>query len=208
MEARPEDEGPPMTRGEVLMSVAHLLFALGLFAGTVTLASLAFKDELARAGSAFVARFGAAGMAIGAFLADGVHFPLPPQFYLFAGIASGEGGTWALASVVAGSVAGGFAAFSFARFATRARFFRERADGARRLPSGLLTRHGYWGLALATLLPVGYWVLCSLAGLMRLPRRAYVVLAIMRVPRLLLSYPTRSSPWRGMPRDRVHFTSP
>src|SRR4051812_25614231 len=40
------------------------------------------------AARAFVERFGVLGMAFGTLLADGLQFPVPPQFYMLLAIAS------------------------------------------------------------------------------------------------------------------------
>jgi membrane protein YqaA with SNARE-associated domain len=186
---------PPLSRREIVRSAVRLVAGVAAFLGLVAIVSWAFRAPLEVAGRWFVARFGMPGMAVGSFLADAVHFPVPPQFYLVAGIAAGAGRAAALGSVLAGSVLGGFGAFAAARAASRTRLFQRRTARTRNLVQHLVARHGYWGLALATLFPVSYWVLCSLAGIMRLPFRAYGVLALMRVPRILLSYAIIAIAW-------------
>jgi membrane protein YqaA with SNARE-associated domain len=175
-------------RREAKVATVRFLVGCVLFLGALALVSTIFHDDLERAGRWFVERFGAAGMTLGAFLADGVHFPLPPQFYLLAGVAGGFSRTVALLSVIVGSALGGLLAFAIGRRGSGVRFFRDRVRGPRVLVESLVARHGYWGLGIAGLLPISYWVLCSMAGLLRMPYRAYGVLALMRVPRLLLSY--------------------
>lgn len=186
---------PPLSRREIVESAVRLGAGVAAFLGLVAIVSWRFRAPLEVAGRWFVARFGIVGMGAGSLLADAVHFPVPPQFYLLAGIAAGEGRAAALGSVLAGSVLGGLAAFAVARAASRTRLFERRTARTRNLVQHLVARHGYWGLALATLFPISYWVLCSLAGIMRLPFRAYAVLALMRVPRLVVSYAIIAIAW-------------
>jgi uncharacterized membrane protein YdjX (TVP38/TMEM64 family) len=127
-------------------------------------------------------------MAGGAFLADGIHFPVPPQAYMLLGVAGGYGVAPAFASVSVGSALGGLVAFAIARRLSRVRFLQSAVRGPRALVDTLFARHRYWGLAVAALLPISYWMLCSIGGLSRLAYRSYAVLALMRLPRLLLSY--------------------
>lgn len=185
-------------RRETNVATVRFLGGFLLFAFVLALVSTLLHSELEHYGRWFVGHFGAAGMALGAFLADGVHFPLPPQFYLVVGVAGGFSRGVALASVIGGSALGGLLAFAIGRRGSGMRFLRERVKGPRVLVERLISRHGYWGLVLAALLPISYWVLCSMAGVLRMPYRAYGVLALMRVPRLLLSYAIIVLAWRSL----------
>ncbi|MBX3191678.1 MAG: hypothetical protein KF819_32095 [Labilithrix sp.] len=184
-------------RAALISAVLQLVAGLVAFVVVVAVVSWVFREELTSLGTAFIDRLGAFGMAAGAFLADAVHFPIPPQFYLFAGVAGGYGDLAVLASVASGSILGGIAAFFLARRACGLPFFARRALAARQLVQGLFARYGYWGLALAALLPISYWALCTMAGLLRLPPRASGVLGLMRIPRLLVSYGLIMLAWRA-----------
>ncbi len=188
LEHAQDDVGEGLSRYEALAAVFRLLAGFAVFLGALSLLSLRFRGPLESLGHWFVDRFGALGMAAGSFLADGMHFPVPPQFYLFAGIAGGFGRPAALASVFLGSVLGGLAAFTVARRVSGIRLLATRFRSPRRVLVSLIVRHGYWGLVLAAALPVSFWLLCTLAGVLRLPYRAYGVLALMRAPRIALSY--------------------
>jgi membrane protein YqaA with SNARE-associated domain len=187
---------PPIGR-EAVAAVMRLVLGVTIFLGAVALAGYVFRAELERFGTWFVGTFGPVGMALGAFLADGLHFPLPPQFYLLTGLAGGATLGVAFTSVLVGSVAGGLFAFSLARRAVRASFLERRTRASRALVEGLVRRHGLLGVAIAGTLPVSYFVLCSLGGLMRLPYRAYAVIAVMRVPRLLFTYLLIELAWKA-----------
>jgi membrane protein YqaA with SNARE-associated domain len=178
----------PSPRGETILAVVRILVSLAILLGIVTLVGWLYRAELTHFGAWFVRRFGVAGMIGGAFLADGFHLPLPPQFYLLTGIAGAYPHAVVVAAVLVGSELGGLTAFALARLVGGASFVDARIAKPRALLRSMIAKRGYFGLALATLLPISYSILCIATGAMRLPYRAYGVLAVMRVPRILLSY--------------------
>jgi membrane protein YqaA with SNARE-associated domain len=188
VELSADDDLSHPTRREIILGLVRLLAGFAALVGIVAVAGWRWRSELEHFGQWFVERFGAAGMAGGAFLADGLHFPLPPQFYLLTGIAGGYGTLPALGSVLAGSVLGGFVAYRAARRVAGIAFFERRFATTRAVVRRLVRARGTWGLVLAGMLPVSFFVLCALAGMMRFRQRDYAVIALMRVPRLVLSY--------------------
>ena len=181
---------------ETLFGVLRIVVSFAALVAIVSFLGWAFRAELSRFGAWFVSRFGIAGMGAGAFLADSVHFPIPPQFYLLTGIAGGHEVAFVVLAVLLGSELGGFTAFLLARGLGRVPVVARRLEASRDLLTGLIERQGYIGLAAATLLPISFSILCMASGAMRLPYRAYAVLAIMRVPRILLSYVVIVMAWR------------
>lgn len=168
-------------------AVLRLVAGFAAFVGIISFLGWAYHAELSTFGRWFVDRFGIVGMVSGAFLADSCHFPIPPQFYLLTGIAGGHHVVAVVLAVLLGSEMGGLTAFALARSIGGSRFVAARLTGPRELITKLMERRGALGLALATLLPVSFSLLCMAGGAMRLPYRAYGILAVMRVPRILLS---------------------
>src|SRR5688500_13731263 len=103
--------GPRADAGDPNRALAKLPIKLVLgAAGLVTVVALVghyFRAELETMGHAFVERFGYAGIALGTYLADGLHCPVPPQFYMLASIVSGWSVPWTLIAVTVGSLLGG-----------------------------------------------------------------------------------------------------
>lgn len=180
---------------ETLYVVLRLIGSFVFLIAVVTVLGFTFREPLNRFGGWFVARFGVVGIMVGAFLADGIHFPIPPQFYLFTGIAGGVTPVIAVVFVLIGSELGGLAAFAMARWIGGSAFLTQRLVRPKKLLARMIDRQGYFGLAIATLLPVSYCFLCMASGAMCLPYKAYGVLAIMRVPRILLSYFVIAMAW-------------
>jgi membrane protein YqaA with SNARE-associated domain len=181
---------------ETAFAVLRVVASFALLVAIVSFLGWAFRAELSRFGGWFVASFGFLGMAAGAFLADSIHFPIPPQFYLLTGVAGGYEVAIALFAVLIGSELGGLTAFVLARGVGRVPIVARRLEAARTLLTGLIQRQGYLGLAAATLLPISFSILCMTSGAMRLPYKAYGVLAVMRVPRILLSYAVIVLAWQ------------
>lgn len=175
-------------KAETAFAIARLVLGFAALVAIVSVLGWAYHDELSAFGGWFVGRFGVLGMVSGAFLADSCHFPIPPQFYMLTGIAGGHQVSVVVLAVLFGSELGGFTAFALARSLGGTRFIAPRLARPRALLTKLMARRGSLGLVVATLLPVSFSLLCMASGAMRLPYRAYGVLAVMRVPRIVLSY--------------------
>jgi uncharacterized membrane protein YdjX (TVP38/TMEM64 family) len=183
--------GERQLKWETAIAVARLAFVLFLLASVVALSAWAFRARLEAFGHAFVDHFGLAGLVIGTAFADGLHAPIPPQFYLLTGIAGGYSHVLTIGAVLLGSEIGCFVAFRVGRVAARWRWIEERIRAPRVMLERFLAPGGkksHLALAAATLLPISYCLLCVTAGAMRLSMREWLVLAVMRVPKLVVSY--------------------
>lgn len=171
----------------VSMTLKWCAGLVGLFAVLVAVARL-FRAPLEALGTSFVQRFGYFGMAFGTFIADGFHFPIPPQFYMLMAVSSGASRPLAFGVITAASLLGGTAGYHVARRLAHVRPIARRLERAQGLAGRAFSRFGYRAALLASLLPIAYSVLCYLAGLYRLPRRVFAVLCLCRIPRLLLFF--------------------
>jgi membrane protein YqaA with SNARE-associated domain len=136
----------------------------------------------------FVGRFGLWGMALGTLLADGLHFPVPPQFYMLLAIASDTPLGRAFPPIAVASLLAGGVGYVIAHRASHAPWLAQRTEPYRQLLSRAYERSGYRAALLASLLPIPYSVLCYLAGLNRLPAAFVALLALCRIPKLLGFY--------------------
>ncbi len=98
-----------MAARELLWPAAR--FVLGLLIALVIVGTQAHfaRPQCEGLARSFVDAYGYGGMALGTLLADGFHFPIPPQFYMLLSIASGAPATLSLAVIAAASVTGGVA---------------------------------------------------------------------------------------------------
>ena len=182
-QVRSESDG----RYLALLALRWLAGVLGLLVVMIGLASY-FREPLERAGRAFVERFGYVGMGIGTFIADGFHFPIPPQFYMLLAVTSGVSQVTAFGAITVASLAGGLSAAGLTSLATRIEWVARRLEPSRAQAQQLFDRYGYAAAVLATFLPIPYSVLCYLSGLNGLPHRVFVVLSVCRIPRLLFFF--------------------
>ncbi len=178
---------PPSRVELVKLALRWLAGIAAVLVVMVALASL-FREPLERLGRTFVERFGYPGMAFGTFIADGFHFPIPPQFYMLMAVTSGVSRPMALAAIAAGSLAGGFIGYRVAGRLVRFGPIARRLARSQALAAGAFTNFGYRAAIFASLLPIAYSVLCYLAGIYRLPPRVFAVLSLCRIPRLLLFF--------------------
>lgn len=165
-------------------------FVLGLVmvCSVVALAGYFVREPAQELAKGFVGRFGVWGMALGTFLADGLHFPVPPQFYMLLAIASETPLGRAFPAIAVASFLAGGLGYALAHGASRAPWLARKTEPYRQLLSRAFERSGYRTALLATLLPVPYSVLCYLAGLNRLPAAFVLLLGLCRIPKLLGFY--------------------
>jgi membrane protein YqaA with SNARE-associated domain len=186
VEEGPAPGGEPLTARRWFGMILRALAGFGLLLLVVFGIATAFRSELESLARGFIDRFGVVGMAIGTLLADGFHFPVPPQFYMLIAIASGFPPKLALTAVCIGSLIGGAAGYTLARrvahFPRVARWLERSSRAARQL----FERYGYWTVLIASLTPFPYSMWCYLAGAYKLPLRVFAVLALFRMPRLVV----------------------
>lgn len=169
----------------------------GLLVGVALLGAW-FRPELEALGRLFVARFGLWGMVVGSILADGFHFLLPPQFYMLMGISSGVPARATLGAVCFGSFVGGWAAYLLASRVGRFQALEGRLREPRRLLDRALERYGNFALVVAGFLPITYAALCYLAGLGRVTKPGFLIIALVRIPRLVAYYYLVRLGWLGV----------
>ena len=168
-----------------------LRFALGLVGllVVVVLVVRSFRPELESVGSWFVQRFGLVGVALGTFIADGFHFPVPPQFYMLLATAAQTDPTAILMATSVGSLAGGTTGYFVARRLGHVGWLRrrlERITGKARELVG--QRYPYRSAVVASATPMAFSILCYVAGLLRVRRGPLLILLALRIPKIVLYY--------------------
>jgi membrane protein YqaA with SNARE-associated domain len=167
----------------------RFLLGLVLLLGMVVLLVRTLRPELEGIGAWFVSRFGLVGVAAGTFIADGFHFPVPPQFYMLLATAAHSDPAGVLVATSAGSVLGGGTGYLVARrlgHIQRLAHWLERVSGGAKEFVG--RRYPYRSAVAASVSPMAFSVLCYLAGLLRVRRGPLLVLLVLRVPKIILYY--------------------
>ena len=176
------------TRWSLVRLGLGLVGALSL----VVLLARTLRPQVEHLGRALVEHGGYPGMAIGALLADGFHFPIPPQFYMLLAIASATPIGWTLVSVSLGSIGGGVLGYLAARRLGRIRWLEERLQKQMR---GRGVRLGARGLFVLALSPIAFsWVIyfCGVSGY---AWRHVALVCSLRVPKLLLYFWLMRAGW-------------
>ncbi|HUS65167.1 MAG TPA: VTT domain-containing protein [Kofleriaceae bacterium] len=163
------------------------LGAVGLVA-IVAFLGHTFRPELETMGHAFLDRFGYGGIALGTFAADGLHVPVPPQFYMLASIVAGWSVPGTLLAVCVGSLLGGITAYSIARKASNLAFVQRLLARSQQKVDWLFERYGRWAVAIGSLTPIPYSFLCYFAGAYRMRPGIFVALALFRIPKIALYF--------------------
>jgi membrane protein YqaA with SNARE-associated domain len=187
-----DSEIAPRPVGNVRRELAILLVKLmigGLgVVGLVALLGHYFRIELETMGRAFLDHFGYVGIALGTYLADGLHCPVPPQFYMLASIVGAWSEVSTLAAICVGSLLGGVTAYWLARQAAKLRLLKRVLARTQAKLDWLFARFGYWAVAIGSLTPIPYSFLCYVAGGSRMPPRIFLALSLFRIPKIVLYF--------------------
>jgi len=186
---------PPLRR-ELIALIMRLLVGLVTAAVLVALLGYAARAPAEAAARLFIQKLGVGGLALGTFLADGLYFPVPPQFYMFLALASHTRASSALVAICIASLAAGIAGYRLATLAARSRWFVRKTQKERELLSLAHERYGDRAALIASLLPIPYSVLCYAAGLSGLPLRFVGFLSLCRIPKLLAFWWLIELGWR------------
>jgi len=174
---------PPSTRRLAL----RLALGVLAFLAVVVLIVRTLRPELESLGRGFVAHFGLAGMALGTYIADGFHFPIPPQFYMLLAVGSGTSDLAAFTVITAASLLAGVSGYAVARRLSRfPRIWNWLLRVGGRFRHQLEGRNAYRSAVIASLTPVAFSVQCYVSGLYRLPLRPFAVIIALRIPKLML----------------------
>jgi membrane protein YqaA with SNARE-associated domain len=173
---------------ELLKLLIKLVLGAAGLVAVVSLLGHYLRPELESMGRAFLDRFGYAGIALGTYVADGLHCPVPPQFYMLASIVSGWSVAGTLVAVCVGSLLGGITAYSIARKASNLAFLKRLLARTQQKVDWLFARYGYWAVAIGSLTPIPYSFLCYVAGGYRMPPRIFCVLSLFRIPKVILYF--------------------
>ena len=186
--AEPGSELPELGSKELVTLTARLVFGFAILFGTVGSVGYLVRRPTEQLARHFVDGFGVWGLALGTLLADGLHFPIPPQFYLLTVVASGTPPWRGVLAIISASVIAGCLGYRLSELASHAAWLSDRTHRSRRLFDSAFRRYGYRAALVGSLLPIPYSALCYLAGLNRLPRRFLAILALCRVPKLVGFY--------------------
>jgi uncharacterized membrane protein YdjX (TVP38/TMEM64 family) len=173
---------------EALRLIAKMIAGLAVLGVAVSIAAHFLREELATFGREIVDLLGIPGMALGTLLADGLHFPIPPQFYMLAAISAGTSQVAAVAAIALGSVAGGHLAFYLAKKAGSLGFIQRQVQKVQKPLATLLELHGTRAIVVGSLLPIPYAHLCYLMGLNKMRYGSFALLCALRIPKLVLYY--------------------
>lgn len=182
-------ETPAPNQGSRLGLILRFTLGLGVLLGLVVLLVRTLRPELESVGTWFVARFGLLGVAAGTFIADGFHFPVPPQFYMMLATAAHGDPLEIMAACSVGSVLGGGSGYLVARRLGHVRALSNWLERARQKLGGQLGQsRPYRSAALASITPVAFSVLCYLAGFLGYRRGPLLLLLLLRLPKIALYY--------------------
>jgi membrane protein YqaA with SNARE-associated domain len=175
-------------RKGALSVIFQIVAGLAAFFGLVLVGATFFKEPLIRIGKEFVGHYGYVGMFLGTFISDAFSFPIAPTFYLLAGITSGRSELVSVLVVCAASLTAAQVAFRVGTHMAKISFVRRRIEKTKPRVDELFANYGTWAIAIGTLLPIPFSILCYLSGMYRMPARLFSLFILMRIPKLIIYY--------------------
>ena len=187
--ALPDDpEARAGRKGDAWKIGLQLLVGIAGFCTVVFLASRHFRPEIEGLSRFLLEKLGLPGLFFGPFVADAFSVPAPPQLYLLAAITAHKPAALTIGLVAAGSVLGGnVGRWLGCRLGDRP-LFRRLLGRTRGKVDAVFARYGYWAVAVGSLMPLPYSIICYLAGVYRMPTGLFAVMSLLRVPRLIFFY--------------------
>jgi membrane protein YqaA with SNARE-associated domain len=171
-----------------------VLFTIALVV-VVAIAGYLFRDPLATAADWMIERFGLAGLFVGTFLADAFTLPIPPDVYLFIGIASGTAKIPTIVACSIATVAGGNLAYFVGPYVQKLPYLKDKLNDFRPKGEVLFKGYGIWAVAVAAMTPVPFSIVSWLAGIYRMPYSKYFAASLVRVPRIIGYYGLYALGW-------------
>ncbi|MFB6265281.1 MAG: YqaA family protein [Bradymonadaceae bacterium] len=189
-------ETEPDVEEPTLAGIARdaLLFTI-LVVGLIFLAGLLLRAPLRNAADWLVAEMGMTGMFVGIFVADAFTVPIPPDTYLFLGIAADTDLVATLAVCSLASVAGGNVAYWIGPYIERIPLLESRLENFRPRGEALFSKWGGWAVSVAAMTPVPFSVVSWLAGIYRMPYSRFLAASLVRIPRIVGYYALYSLGW-------------
>ena len=180
MSAPPSPPGRQLAKGAL-----HTLLIVGLLVVAVVALAAWNRPALEDLATRLVTWGGLPGLALGVYVADGFHVPPPPQFHLWAVVASGMPVVPALITVCTASVAGGMTSHMLGRVLGGVSWASPLVQWMSPRVSKLFHSQGGWTVAVGSVTPVPFCSLCFMAGVFKMAPALTALLLALRVPRLI-----------------------
>jgi membrane protein YqaA with SNARE-associated domain len=189
-----EEAEQPLDLWRLGRGVVSGLLLLALLSWLVT---AVWGDELEAFGRWFVSSYGAVGVGVAVLALDTSPIPLvsEPVFLvaLSGGLEPGAIGVAASLGSLGASACGYLLGWSVGRPLMKRFLAEEVRDRARRL----ISRHGFWGIALAALTPLPFALCTWTAGALRMRLLPFALGCLFRVPRVAFYLWLTFEAWRA-----------
>lgn len=165
----------------ILWRMLLAILAVTLLAGA---AGWFVADEVVELGTSFVESFGLWGIAASFFIPDTTAIPIPPEPFLALGLAGGIPYWKIVLAASAGSILGGSLAFGASRLLRRVPWVHKKLEARAETVHALVDRYGVRAVVIGAVTPLPYSLIAWTAGVMGMPYRTFLVVSLLRVPRI------------------------
>jgi membrane protein YqaA with SNARE-associated domain len=185
VELEPEEvEQAPSLRSLLIQGVST---AVAVVLCVILIAVLA-REPAVQASDWIVDQLGLWGIAIAVILADTFTFPVPPDAYLLAAVASNADELPILAVISVSSILAGNLAYFVGPLLQNVPILGKRIEKFRGRGELLFKKWGLWTVVVAALTPIPFSIVCWFAGIYKMPYRPFFIGTLTRFLRFALFY--------------------
>ncbi len=165
----------------LVRALLGVLVLVGVMAGLSALVA----EPVERLTAWIVGILGLPGLAAGLILGESTPLPIPGDAWLVA-VAAGDapvivvGLTLGVSSVAAGSLG-----YLLGPVLARLPYLRKRVEAHRARGEAFFSQFGMWTVAIGSITPLPYALLCWTAGVCRMSYKRFLAATLLRVPRYL-----------------------
>ncbi len=155
---------------------------------SVVLIAVLAREPAVQASDWIVEQLGLWGIAIMVLLADTFTFPVPPDAYLLAAVASHADELPILAVISVSSILAGNLAYFVGPLLQNVPILGKRIERFRGRGEQLFKKWGLWTVVVAALTPIPFSIVCWFAGIYKMPYRPFFIGTLTRFLRFALFY--------------------
>lgn len=183
-----EDQTEPVEAPSMRLLVLRTVATTVLIVAAIAVVAVFARAPAERLADWVVGHLGNGGIFLAVVLADALTFPVPPDTYLLAAVASHADELSIVTIIAVASVIAGNFAYGLGPLLQHVPFLGTRIEKFRPKGEALFRKWGLWTVVVAALTPVPFSIICWFAGIYKMPYRPFFVGTLARVPRFVLYY--------------------
>lgn len=190
-------ETPPTEAPSTRSLIIQVVVTTAVIVAGVALLAILARGPAEIAADWVVEHLGIWGISVAVILADALTFPVPPDTYLLAAVASHADQMTLLAAISVSSVVAGNLAYVLGPLLQHVPLLGKKIENFRGTGELLYKKWGLWTVVVAALTPIPFSIICWFAGIYKMPYRPFLIGTLARIPRFVIYYYLFELGWAG-----------